>query len=161
MIRLEFTSERIKSSLQKDNPSRRILGLTAASWHFRQNFKKIENLRRCLTDYVKKMSALLSFYGGHLTLDKKTISEFFPLYISDNRWLRWPREKTTRDPTKYQEALSKIWPKFNISRPAKFLRCRFTSSALLLNAKIGISTMARIAFENRAKKTIINVPTPC
>ena len=32
---------------------------------------------------------------------------------------------------------------------------------LLLNAKIGISTMARIAFENRAKKTIINVPTPC
>ena len=85
MIRLEFTSERIKSSSQKDNPSRRILRLKAAGWHFLQKRKKIENLRLCLTDYVKKISALLSFYGGHLTLDKKTISEFFPFYISDNR----------------------------------------------------------------------------
>ena len=66
MIRLEFTTERIKSSSQKDNPSRSILRLKAAGWHFRQNIKKIENLRLCFTDYVKKMSALLSFHGGHL-----------------------------------------------------------------------------------------------
>ena len=77
MIRLEFTSERIKSSSQKDNPSRRILRLKAAGWHFLQKRKKIENLRLCLTDYVKKMSALLSFYGGHLTLDKRQFRSFF------------------------------------------------------------------------------------
>ena len=143
--------------------SQRLKDLLLRAGVFVKTSKNLRNYVVVWQTTSKKVSASLSFYGGHLTLDKKTISEFFrfPFYISDNRWLRWPRKKTTRNPTKYREVLSKTWPKFNVPRLAKFLRCQFASFALLLNAKIGISTVARVAFENRAKKAIINVPNRC
>ena len=96
MIRLEFTSERIKSSSQKDNPSRRILRLKAAGWHFLQKRKKFENLRLCLTDYVKKMSALLSFYGGHLTLIKDNFGVFSIFYFRQSMITLTQREDNAR-----------------------------------------------------------------
>ena len=34
---------------------------TAAGWRFRQNLKKFEKLRRCLTDYVKKSLSFVIF----------------------------------------------------------------------------------------------------